>query len=371
MSCGGEGVRFALLGHPANYAHFTQLAQGLSRPGGRPRLDKHEKTFAAFVEWMPSYVTQHRPSVGLRGRDLEGRLIVCPFFPDRISTPQQMKRAHDKVVAGCRLAKDLGASVVALGGFTSILEGAHGNALAEQLDLTITSGNSLTAALAAAQMRAALKAAGRPIEEETIAVLGATGDVGRTCTRMLAQHVKRMILVARNRARLDALRSQIGSAIPVEIDVDPRAALAAGSVIAATSAADPVLHESELRPGTIVCDVGFPKNLSEAPASRDDVLIFSGGLGELPGPIDLHSYTGLPTPNLLHGCFCEGIVLAARPDQLMLAAPQGRAGADRANALFEAARELGIAPAPLYRGGRLIQHDEIAMMGRIAMESSR
>ena len=360
-------MQFALLGHPADYDHFTRLAEAGGHGDRRQRLEKHERTFAKLIEWMPSYATSHRPGLTLDGIVLEGRLIVCPFFPERIGSPQQMKRAHDKVVAGCRLAKEFGASVVALGGFTSILEGAHGNTLAADLGLTITSGNSLTAALAVAQLRAALEAAGRPAENETIAVIGATGDVGRACTQLLATVAGKLILIARNRTRLERLRTEVRSAAAVEIDVDPRAALAAGSVIAATSTATPIVDPSELRPGSIVCDVGFPKNLSDAAASRDDVLIFSGGLAQLPDAIDLQSYAALPSPRLIHGCFCEGIVLAARPESRTLAASQGEAEAERATALLALAAGLGIAPAPLYTGGRLVDREEIAKMCRSEM----
>jgi predicted amino acid dehydrogenase len=278
-----------------------------------------------------------------------------------------MKRAHDKVVGGCRLAKEFSARVVALGGFTSILGGAHGNSGAADSGPTITSGNSLTAALAVVQLRAALQAAGRAIEHEPIAIIGATGDIGRACTQLLAPIAGSLILVARNRARLELLRTELRAAVPITIDVDPRAALVAGSVIAAASAATPLIDPAELRPGSIVCDVGFPKNLSDVTASRDDVLIFSGGLAELPESIDLQSYAGLPTPRLIHGCFCEGIVLAARPEFLSLAANQGGADAGRATALLELAMGLGIKPAPLYAGGRLVNSDAIARMPRREM----
>src|SRR5262249_5748119 len=146
----------------------------------------------------------------------------------------------------------------------------------------------------------------------------------------------------------------VRAAVPITIDVDPKAALHAGSVIAATSTATPLIDPAELRPGTIVCDVGFPKNLSDAVQSREDVLIFSGGLARLPESIDLESYAALPAPHLIHGCFCEGIVLTARPQFLTLAANQGEAEAGRATALLELARGLGIEPAPLYAGGRLV-----------------
>jgi fatty aldehyde-generating acyl-ACP reductase len=363
MTDGLSNIRFALLGHPANYDHFVRLVQSSSESVSGRRLYSHQKTFAKFIDWMPSYVTNHRPVVALRHGTVEGRLIVCPFFPGQIKSPQQLKCAYNKVVAGCELAKQIGASVVSLGGFTSILEGANGNAVAERLGLTITSGNSLTAALAVAQLRAVLEAARRPIEQETVAVVGATGDIGRVCTLLLASSAKRLILIARNRTRLEAFATQIGTKIPVEIATDLRSVLSARVLITAAGATEPILTESELAPGTIGCDVGYPKNLSEGISRREDVLIFSGGLANLPEPVDLQSYSGLPAQNLLHGCFCEGIVLASRPENERHATAQGQADLKCANALFNAATKLGIEPAPAYRGNRLITREEIFYFG--------
>jgi predicted amino acid dehydrogenase len=359
MSDEGEDIRFALLGHPASYDHFVRLCQDSAKPAINDRLNRHRKTFAKFVNWMPSYVTHHRPVVRLSSGVVEGRLIVCPFFPDEIKTATEMKRAYEKVVSGCELAQQIGAKVVSLGGFTSILEGANGNALAERLGLTITSGNSLTAALAVAQLLNLLEDADRPIERETVAVIGATGDVGRNCALMLAKRARRIYLIARNRARLEALQQEIGGP-GVEIATDPQAALAARVIVAAAASATPVLNESDLASGTIVCDLGYPKNFSEAPETRRDVLIFSGGLANFPEPVDLQSYAGLPTQRLLHGCFSEGIVLAARSENLRLAAAQGHADVDRANTLLQLAAELGIVPAPPYRGNRLLDQDALA-----------
>ena len=364
MTEAAQDIRFVLLGHPADYDHFVELAQHSAKSAKPERFERHRATFRKFMEWMPSYVTTHRPAVATRAGIVTGRLVVCPFFPDEIKSPQQMKRAYDKVVAGCKLAKELGAHVVGLGGFTSILEGANGNVLAARLGLTITSGNALTAALAIEQVRAVLVQAKRPLERETVAVIGATGDIGRVCTLELAKSAKRLVLIARNRDRLEALRAEIGKDTGIEVASDPLAARRASVIVAAASASTPIITKAQLAPGTIACDVGYPKNLSEAPAARDDVLIFSGGLAKLPGPIDLKSYTRLPAPDLLHGCFSEAIVLAAKPEYLGLSTDQGGANIDRVKAIFKAASELGFEPAPPYRGDRRIAVESIERFGR-------
>src|SRR5262249_7187344 len=161
--------------------------------------------------------------------------------------------------------------------------------------------------------------------------------IGRVCTMALARSSGRMVLIARNRDRLEALRDEVGSACPIEIAVNPLAARAARVLITAASAAAPVLTAAELAPGTIACDVGYPKNLSATASAREDVLVFSGGLAKLTGPIDLQSYTRLPSADLLHGCFCEAVVLAARQENLLLSTAQEAASVHRAEEVLAAA----------------------------------
>src|SRR5207237_6720044 len=84
----------------------------------------------------------------------------------------------------------------------------------------------------------------------------------------------------------------------------------ASVIVAATSAAQPILAETDLQPGTIVCDVGYPKNLSYAPDPRPDVLTISGGLAQMPFALDITYYTRLPDPTIMYGCFSEAMVLA-------------------------------------------------------------
>jgi predicted amino acid dehydrogenase len=340
-----DKVKFVLLGHPASYDHFVRFAEDSGGVEEPERLRRHSKTLTKLIDWVPSYVTKHRLVIQLNGSEVEGRLVVCPFLPERVSLPQSMKRAHEKVVQGCRLAKDLGAEVIALGGFTSILEGAHGNKLAQKFGLTITSGNCLTAAIAVEQLRGAVARWGRSLDSEPVAVVGATGDIGRVCTQLLAGTRRKLILVARNRRKLEELRHRLPSSVEAVIATEPEAAFGAGIIVAATSSAVPLFRMSDVPTGSIICDVGYPKTFSQESTTRDDVLVIAGGLAELPSATDIQAYLNLSSPDLIFGCFAEGIVLAARPDLRALSAQQGEAEAGRAMTLLAAATELGIRPA--------------------------
>jgi predicted amino acid dehydrogenase len=59
-----------------------------------------------------------------------------------------------------------------------------------------------------------------------------------------------------------------------------------------------------------VCDVARPRDVSKRVAEqRDDVLVFEGGLVEVPGPVDFHFNFGFP-PKTSYACMAETIALA-------------------------------------------------------------
>jgi fatty aldehyde-generating acyl-ACP reductase len=350
MSENANRSTFALLGHPAGYEHFVRLVESADGPAVAQRLRQHKATFLRFIDWTPSYATKHRPILHSQHGDIEGRLIVCPFLPQQITSPSQMKRAYEKVAEGCRIAAELGTAVVALGGFTSIVAGPQADNLASSLGLTITSGNSLTAALAVAQLKEAANFYQRSLSNEPIAILGASGDIGRTCIDLLKGVSNQLIVAARNPARLRAIRENLPD-VNVEISSVLAAVGKARLIIAATSAPTSLLPISSLQPGTIVCDVGYPKTLVDD-VSRPDVLVFPGGIARLPNHHGLDSYTDLPGPDLLFGCFAEGIVLTANAEYTRLATVQGHADGQRAMALLVAAARIGIRPAPIYHNGQ-------------------
>jgi fatty aldehyde-generating acyl-ACP reductase len=66
-------------------------------------------------------------------------------------------------------------------------------------------------------------------------------------------------------------------------------------VVTVTSAVDAIIQPQHLKPGAVVCDVARPRDVSKRVAEqRDDVLVFEGGLVEVPGPVDFHFNFGFP-----------------------------------------------------------------------------
>jgi len=350
-------VTFALLGHPANYEHLRQIAQTSKVFETFEVLLDNKLALTRLFELRPARAAKEDIVVPLPdGSTLRGKMILCSFLPEQAASPHGLAAASKKVREACKLAREFGAKVVGLGGFTSIVGGAQGETLAREFGLAVTSGNSLTAALALEQLDTLLVKLGWTLADRSVAIVGATGDIGRACTLALASRVKRLTLIARNKSKLERLGDDAGAGgrPPLQINDDVRAALAADIIITATSAGQALLAEADLRPGTIVCDIGYPDTVALLPAPRRDVIIFSGGLAEMPFTLDLGAYLQLPSPQLMYGCFSEAMTLAMAGCYESCSISQGNITLERMQAILELAKAHGFRPAPLYRGEALI-----------------
>jgi fatty aldehyde-generating acyl-ACP reductase len=80
------------------------------------------------------------------GEEIEGWLVACPMTPKRmLEIPLPV--AYRKIVQTGRLAERLGARILGLGAFTSVV-GDAGISVAQDLSIPVTTGSSYTVALA-------------------------------------------------------------------------------------------------------------------------------------------------------------------------------------------------------------------------------
>lgn len=342
-------VSFALLGHPANYGHLRECVLQLF-PG---QYDVHKESLLQAFEQTHSYALDLPIYArSANGQQASGKLVICTFLPERLDNARQLAMAHKKIIDGCRVAHGLGAKVIGLGGFTSIIGGTQGEWMATEINAALTSGNSLTAALALAQLDQLFGRLNWSLQGRSAAILGATGDIGRACALSLAARGVQLTLLARNKAKLAALHDEL--LLETQITTDVKAALQADIIIAATSTVEPILAEADLHPGTVVCDIGYPKNLSYVPDPRSDVLVMSAGMAIMPFALNLTEYTRLPAANLMYGCFAEAMVLALARRYESYSIGQGRITLEKMATILSLSQQHGFHPAPLYRGDRLI-----------------
>jgi predicted amino acid dehydrogenase len=357
MTMPGE---FALVTHPYDVAHLRRILD-YYEPGGKFPSDA---LLTRVFEWTPSFkLGQWRGVRSATGVARDGYNICCPIMPEMQGLGP--KAVFEKVRMACELAGELGAGVAALGGFTSIYGENGRRSAALGANVAVTTGNTLTAAMAVRGIRRAAEVLDIDLERATVAVIGATGDIGSACCRALAPEVRHLTLAARARGKLEALAASLNGAATdhIRIAENNRHGVAdAHAVLCVASASRAILEPADLRPGTVVCDVGYPKNLAAQAADRDDVFVFDGGLVETPSPIDFGFDNGLPSPHVLYGCFGEGVVLALEGRFESFSHGKGNITPEKMDEMAALADKHGFGLAPFYSGGRRVADDELATL---------
>ncbi len=303
-----EPGRFAFVLHPLAVADFAR-----KYPLLRLAPPRALEWVARFV---PAVVASH--ITGIRspaGATAEGWFIGLPLTT-RVLLASDPEFVYRRLVQCGRLAQRLGAGILGLGAFTKVV-GDAGATVAERLPIAVTTGNSYTAATA---VEGALLAAGRmeiDLPRAHALVVGATGAVGAVCSQLLAPHVGALTLAARTLERLEALADRLraargaGTSPEVQVTTDVRRAVAeAELILTVSSAADVLIQPEDLRPGSVVCDVARPRNVSRLVYQRrDDVLVIDGGVIEVPGEVQFGLDFGFP-PRTCEACMAETMVLA-------------------------------------------------------------
>lgn len=244
------------------------------------------------------------------GKQIKGWLVACPLTSARmLELPQRI--AYYKIIQTGRLAERLGADILGLGAFTSVV-GDGGITIAKALDVPVTTGDAYTVSVAVQAIIKAGRELGIDTEQATAAVVGATGAIGQVCAELLAQHTTRLILIGRSAEKLDHLQRRLSKRVPAELvtSVNIRDLTQAQMVLTVSSAGKALIHPEHLRSGSVICDVARPRDVSaRVAAERKDVLVIDGGVVEVPGPVDFHFDFGFP-PGKAYACMAETMALA-------------------------------------------------------------
>lgn len=281
-----------------------------------------------------------------------GHLITLPFTPVQMLTMPR-SRIQAKLEAAVDKARDLGAKVVGLGALTASVS-AGGKTLAKRDDIGITNGNAFTAAMTLAGVERLLP---HLPSDPLIAVVGATGSVGSCLTRLFARrHSGRLLLVARNRGRLDALAAETrGDDVLVTVSTEMNDVRQADLVVLLTSSSDSILKSEHLKYGAVVLDDTVPRNTDASLlTARPDVLIVDGALVDV-GGVEIRGAIGLP-PHLAYACLAETMLLALDNHDGHFAI--GAAAVDQAERMVTLAdrwQELGFTLAPFRSFGRPVE----------------
>jgi acetylornithine/succinyldiaminopimelate/putrescine aminotransferase/predicted amino acid dehydrogenase len=355
-----DAGRFAFIVHMLDGKSLAEFDRSLMRF----RPSELEELAGRFEDSAKPFVGSTVLIESATGRTARGDFIMLPK-----STAQLLRlspeEALEDVAAAVRLGKERGAKIVGLGGYTSVV--AQNLRTLLKVGVSLTTGNSYTVVSAIEAALEASRITAGKLENSRAAIVGGGGSIGSALASLVAERVASLVLVSRESdagsmrgryamilARMvrylrrqsseganlqentvayglsllpcgaelppngriqlnDGLESRLLHEVrdlPVRWTTDLAATAAQSDLIfLATSTPEELLRADMVRPGTVVCDLSRPANVSEELSRRTDVLVIDGGIVEVPGRRDLGFHFGL-APGLAYACMAETMMLA-------------------------------------------------------------
>lgn len=300
---------FGLIGHLTSLEH----AQSVARDLGYPEYADQGLDFWCSA---PPQVVDDIKVTSATGQVIEGRYVESCFLPEMLAT-RRIKAATRKIINAMAHAQKNGIDITALGGFSSIIfENFKLDQIKRVRNLELdfsrfTTGNTHTAYIICRQVEQAAPMHGIDLSEATVAVCGATGDIGSAVCRWLSQRtgVKDLLLIARNRERLEALRSEIGMGKVMGLEE----ALPQADVVVwvASMPQSMNIDPASLKQPCLMIDGGYPKNV-DSQFSHPNIHVLKGGIVEHSLDIDwkIMKIVAMDVPaRQLFACFAESMLL--------------------------------------------------------------
>jgi fatty aldehyde-generating acyl-ACP reductase len=300
---------FGLIGHLTSLAH----AQSVARDLGYPEYADQGLDFWCSA---PPQIVDNITITSATGQTIEGRYVESCFLPEMLAS-RRIKAATRKILNAMAHAQKNGINITALGGFSSIIfENFNLQQFQQVRNIKLeferfTTGNTHTAYIICQQVEQASKQLGINLSKATVAVCGATGDIGSAVCRWMNSRtdVAELLLIARDRERLRLLQEDLGrgkimaleEALPQADIVVWVASMPKGVQIDANSLKHPCL----------LVDGGYPKNL-ETQIQHPEVFVLKGGIVEHTLDIDwrIMQIVNMDVPaRQLFACFAESMLL--------------------------------------------------------------
>lgn len=243
------------------------------------------------------------------GEEVRGWFVAAPYTPQALHD-LPLEKVYAKIVDTINLAESKGAKIMGLGAHIAVV-GDAGVTISQRVNIPVTTGNSYTVAVAVDSIIEAANIMDITMTESTVAIVGATGSIGKACARVFSNLCAKLILVGRDGTKTNQVREICEGRAEILATSDINAIYEADIVLTVSSAIDAIIKPAHLKPGSVVLDVARPRDVSPAVArERDDVLVIEGGMVEVPGANANFNFDfGFP-PKKAFACMVETIALA-------------------------------------------------------------
>src|SRR5215472_911471 len=353
-----DAGRFAFLLHPLTLDNYSDIDPSLALLNE----DQMQHLANCIADNCDPCVIGEASVTSRTGARAHGEFIIIPRTAQEL-IQMRYSEALDEIRAAAELAKRRGARIIGLGAYTSVVCGAGLYLKGSGLP-ALTTGNSYTVFAARQAIQNAIKIKGYNPGDCKIAIVGASGSIGRALSILLAEDAGKLILIgnadhpAQSRRRLLDVAGEMlrhirmvelqgrmppsgssfhanGLSWPLEPHRGSKAewskfaeeverssgflsitcdvsteVQAADVVVTATSAANEILDSCDLNSGSIVCDISRPPNVAKSFRKlRPDVFLIEGGVIQPPEGTVLNFNLDL-SPGYIYACMAETMMLS-------------------------------------------------------------
>ncbi len=350
--------RFAFLVHPVSLRNYREFDESLGAFSEAEIKDLASR----WNDLVEPFVVSSMRIQSAAGKHAYGEFINISRTADElVSMPEEeLQAVLEKAV---KLAVDRGAKIVGLGAYTSVV--SNGGRRLTKLGIPLTTGNSYTVVAAVDAALEAARRLGLNMSDLTVAMVGATGAIGRASAMLFSSQVQRLVMIgnpehpSKSRHRQLKIAGEIcqalaqarssGKSFPTHtlagqilacsdlpaptVDLDKwvtwaEAKIESGAIpltlatdcaehlphadiaVVATSSTTEFITPEMLKFGAVVCDMSRPSNVSrEVARLRPDVLVIDGGVIAVPGLPSLGWNFGYDK-GLAYACMSETMMLA-------------------------------------------------------------
>ncbi|MCP4093333.1 MAG: aminotransferase class III-fold pyridoxal phosphate-dependent enzyme [Planctomycetes bacterium] len=259
----------------------------------------------------------------LTGKEVEGVVFGWPIMPEGYISALRDRRKYTRMVDDIREAlleaTEEGCKWVGFGGFTSIL--TRSCTAVRNEEIRVTSGNSLTAGMAAAAVVRSCRESGMDLSKETVAVVGAAGNLGRIQAHLLKAEAGRILLVGKpgSEKRLERIvaelieEDELGAEVEITTDISRLAECRV--IVTASNSTKPIVYPEHVAEdvATVFLDISVPGDAAPGlEEARPKMSYIRGGIVRLPNGM-AESRLQLPGWHLPDGhayaCLAETILL--------------------------------------------------------------
>lgn len=300
---------FGLIGHLTSLEH----AQAVARDLGYPEYADQGLDFWCSA---PPQIVDDIKVTSITGQIIEGKYVESCFLPEMLAS-RRIKAATRKVINAMAHAQKNGINITALGGFSSIIfENFNLEQIQQVRNIKLeferfTTGNTHTAYIICRQVENEAQRLGIDLGKATVAVCGATGDIGSAVCRWLNRHTEagELLLIARDKERLNALQEELGRGKIMGLE---EALPEADIIVWVASLPKGVeIEPNTLKKPCLLIDGGYPKNLATK-IQHPDIHVLDGGIVEHALDIDwkIMKIVNMKLPGRqLFACFAESMLL--------------------------------------------------------------